>query len=63
MDLLRDKADILLSAITNEVHFAIDLKSTGVMFDAQCKSAGAPQHFLNFLPLPQGTGSLRPTFA
>ena len=21
-----------------------------------------PQHFLNFLPLPQGQGSLRPTF-
>ena len=23
----------------------------------------APQHFLYFLPLPQGQGSLRPTFA
>lgn len=23
----------------------------------------APQHFLNFLPLPQGQGSLRPTLA
>ena len=22
----------------------------------------APQHFLNFFPLPQGQGSLRPTF-
>ena len=22
----------------------------------------APQHFFNFLPLPQGQGSLRPTF-
>ena len=22
-----------------------------------------PQHFLNFFPLPQGQGSLRPTFA
>ena len=27
----------------------------------QCSSDGAPQHFLNFLPLPQGQGSLRPT--
>ena len=25
-------------------------------------SAGLPQHFLNFLPEPQGQGSLRPTF-
>jgi hypothetical protein len=27
----------------------------------QCSIAAAPQHFLNFLPLPQGQGSLRPT--
>jgi hypothetical protein len=27
----------------------------------QCTSAAAPQHFLNFLALPQGQGSLRPT--
>lgn len=27
----------------------------------QCKVAGAPQHFLNFLPLPHGHGSFRPT--
>jgi hypothetical protein len=31
---------------------------------AQCNvgSAAIPQHFLNFLPEPQGQGSLRPTF-
>lgn len=28
----------------------------------QWRSAAAPQHFLNFFPLPQGQGSLRPTF-
>lgn len=28
----------------------------------QCNTDDAPQHFLNFLPLPQGHGSLRPTF-
>jgi len=27
----------------------------------QCRSPAAPQHFLNFLPLPQGQGSFRPT--
>ena len=26
-----------------------------------CRYAEAPQHFLYFLPLPQGQGSLRPT--
>ena len=26
------------------------------------KHQDAPQHFLNFFPLPQGQGSLRPTF-
>ena len=34
--------------------------------DPQCKVAEpslAPQHFLNFLPLPQGHGSLRPIFS
>lgn len=29
----------------------------------QCKLAGPPQHFLNFLPLPQGHSSLRPALA
>ena len=31
----------------------------------QCSVGDAlldPQHFLNFLPLPQGQGSFRPTF-
>ena len=27
----------------------------------QCNSEGIPQHFLSFLPLPQGQGSLRPS--
>src|SRR5690348_10000774 len=27
-----------------------------------CGSSHGPQHFLNFRPLPQGQGSLRPTF-
>jgi hypothetical protein len=32
---------------------------------SQCSVCGdvAPQHFLNFLPEPQGQGSLRPTLA
>jgi len=30
------------------------------MRQAQCSSAGAPQHFLNFLPLPQGQGRCAP---
>jgi hypothetical protein len=29
--------------------------------NGQSNSAADPQHFLNFLPLPQGQGSLRPT--
>ena len=29
----------------------------------QSRYPAAPQHFLNFLPLPQGQGSLRPTLA
>ena len=28
---------------------------------SQCRSPAAPQHLLNFLPLQQGQGSLRPT--
>jgi hypothetical protein len=28
----------------------------------QCNLSGAPQHCLNFFPLPQGHGSLRPIF-
>ena len=28
----------------------------------QCRFPAAPQHFLNLFPLPQGQGSLRPTF-
>jgi hypothetical protein len=28
----------------------------------QCNIAAMPQHFLNFFPLPQGQGSLRPVF-
>ena len=32
------------------------------MENFQCNTAGEPQHFLNFLPLPQGQASLRPTF-
>ena len=31
------------------------------MFPRFLNSDQAPQHFLNFLPLPQGQGSLRPT--
>lgn len=27
----------------------------------QCSTVATPQHFLNFFPLPQGHGSLRPT--
>ena len=34
------------------------LPSVGVL---QCIRVGSPQHFLNFLPLPQGQGSLRPS--
>lgn len=33
---------------------------SSVRFDHCCDDA--PQHFLNFLPLPQRQGSLRPTF-
>ena len=28
----------------------------------QCSVPATPQHFLNFLPLPHGHGSFRPTF-
>jgi hypothetical protein len=34
----------------------------GVMAGARVQAPGLPQHFLDFLPLPQTQGSLRPTF-
>src|SRR5256885_6746388 len=37
-----------------------DYKVTGVQTCALPIGAQAPWHFLNFLPLPQGQGSLRP---
>ena len=36
-------------------------KGRGVAGVAWFRQAWTPQHFLNFLPLPQGQGSLRPT--
>src|SRR4030042_5400665 len=33
------------------------------LFVRMCLSPQRPQHFLYFLPLPQGQGSLRPTFS
>ena len=52
-----------------KVSSAASIRSSWILVHAdfllQCNDGGAPsapQHFLNFLPLPQGQGSLRPIF-
>jgi len=42
-------------------HTSVDRHSTGVSGYRKKRDQSAPQHCLNFLPLPQGQGSLRPT--
>ncbi|EXI84995.1 MAG: carboxylate/amino acid/amine transporter [Candidatus Accumulibacter regalis] len=40
----------------------VPLRSRRLTMARRWRQRYAPQHFLNFLPLPQGQGSLRPTF-
>ena len=45
-----------------EVSFARLIRNYHESADPQSSNLEAPQHFLNFLPLPQGQGSFRLTF-
>src|ERR1700690_1533215 len=70
---LKPKLDFVIPSEARDLHLAADFRSLaalGMTIEERPLRLGgekpywpAPQHFLYFLPLPQGQGSLRPTFS